>query len=68
MTVAPHASPARRLVLTAACAVLLLVLGVLAQREDGLGAALVLYALAVVAVVDAVQVQRRHARRKRTRG
>lgn len=64
MTVAPHRSPARRLALTAGCAVLLLVLGVLAQREYGLGPALFLYALAAVAAVDAVQVQRRAARRK----
>ena len=68
MTVAPHRSPARRLVLTGLCAALLLALGVVALRAYGIGASLFLFALAAVAVVDAVQVQRRHVRRRRAQG
>ena len=64
MTVAPHASPRRRIVVTAAVSVLLLVLGVLALLEYGVGAALFLFALAAVGLVDLVQVVRRAQRRR----
>ena len=64
MTVAPHASPRRRIVVTAALSALLLVLGVLALLEYGAGAALFLFALAAVGVVDLVQVVRREQRRR----
>lgn len=66
MTAAPYASPTRRLVVTAAVSGLLLVLGVLALLEYGVGPALFLFALAAVGGVDLVQVVRR-ARRRRAR-
>jgi hypothetical protein len=65
MTAAPHASPTRRIVVTAAVSALLLVLGVLALLEYGVGAALFLFVLAAVGLVDLVQVARREARRRR---
>ena len=65
VTVAPQASPTRRLVLTALCAVGLLVFGVLVLRSFGVGPSIFLFALAAVCVVDAVQVQRRVGRRGR---
>ena len=65
VTVAPQASPIRRLVLTALCAVGLLVFGVLVLRSFGVGPSIFLFALAAVCVVDAVQVQRRVGRRGR---
>ncbi len=65
VTVAPHASPTRRLVLTALCAVGFLVFGVLVLQSFGVGPSIFLFALAAVCVVDAVQVQRRVARRGR---
>jgi hypothetical protein len=64
MTAAPHASPGRRIVVTAALSALLLVLGVLALREYGAGAALFLFALGAVGLVDLVQVVRREQRRR----
>ncbi len=64
MTAAPYASPTRRIVVTAAMSALFLVLGVLALREYGAGPALFLFALALVGVVDLVQVVRRDARRR----
>lgn len=64
MTAAPYASPMRRIVVTAVVSGLLLVLGVLALLEFGVGAALFLFALAAVGVVDLVQVSRRAARRR----
>ena len=65
MTAAPYASPTRRIVMTGALSGLLLVLGVLALLEYGVGAALFLFALAGVGLVDLVQVVRRDARRRR---
>ncbi len=65
MTVAPHASPGRRAVTTAAVSVLLLVLGLWALGEYGIGPALFLLALAAVGLVDLVQVVRREQRRRR---
>ena len=59
MTVSPYASRTRRLVVTAVVSGLLLVLGVLALLEYGVGAALFLFALAAVGLVDLVQVFRR---------
>jgi hypothetical protein len=60
MTVAPNASPTQRMVVSALLSGLLLVLGVLALVEYGAGAALFLFALAAVGVVDlALLVQRR---------
>ena len=67
MTAAPYASPTRRIVVTAALSGLMLVLGVLALREYGVGAALFLLALAAVGLVDLVQVVRRDRRRRRRR-
>jgi Flp pilus assembly protein TadB len=64
MTVAPNASPTRRLVLTALCAVAFLVFGVLVMQSFGVGPAIFLFVLAAVCVVDAVQVQRRAARKR----
>ena len=64
MTVAPYASRTRRIVVTALLSVLLLVLGVLALVEYGVGAALFLFALAAIGVVDLVQVLRREKRRR----
>lgn len=64
MTAAPYASPTRRIVVTAVVSGLLLALGVLALVEFGVGAALFLFALAAVGVVDVVQVSRRAARRR----
>lgn len=65
MTVAPHSSLVRRLVLTIACAVLFLVLGVLALQQYGAGVSVFLFVLAAVCAVDAGQVQRRRVRRAR---
>lgn len=65
MTATPYASPTRRIVVTAALSALLLVLGVLALLEYGAGAALFLFALAGVGLVDLVQVVRRQQRRRR---
>jgi hypothetical protein len=65
MTAAPYASPTRRLVVTGVVTALLLLLGVLALQEYGLGASLFLFALAAVGLVDMVQVVRRDARRRR---
>ena len=65
MTAAPHASPTRRIVVTAAFSAAFLVLGVLALLEYGVGPALFLFALAAVGVVDLVQVVRREGRRRR---
>ena len=64
MTATPYASPTRRIAVTGAVSALLLVLGVLALLEYGLGAALFLFALAAVGLVDLVQVVRRQARRR----
>jgi hypothetical protein len=64
MTVAPYASRTRRIVVTAVVSGLLLVLGVLALVEYGVGAALFLFALAAVGLVDLVQVVRRQQRRR----
>ena len=63
MTAAPYASRTRRLVVTGLLSGLLLVLGVLALVEYGVGAALFLFALASVGAVDLVQVLRREKRR-----
>lgn len=65
MTAAPHTSPTRRIVVTAALSALLLVLGVLALQEYGAGAAFFLFALAAVGLVDLAQVLRRDRRRRR---
>lgn len=65
MTVAPFASPTRRIVVTTLLTGLLLVLGALALLEYGVGAALFLFALAAVGLVDLAQVVRREARRRR---
>ena len=54
-----------RLVLAAFGAVVCLVLGVLALDVLGVGAAVVLFALAAAAVVDLVVVQRRRSARAR---
>ena len=54
-----------RLALATGGAVLCLVLGVLVLRAFGLLPALLLFALAVVAVVDLVVVQRRRSARAR---
>ena len=64
MTTAPYASPTRRIVVTAVLSALLLVLGVLALVEYGVGAALFLFALAGIGLVDLVQVLRREKRRR----
>ena len=64
MTVAPYASRTRRIVVTALLSALLLMLGVLALVEYGVGAALFLFALAVIGLVDLVQVLRREKRRR----
>ena len=65
VTIAPQASPTRRLVLTALCAVGFLVFGVLVVQSFGVGPSIFLFVLSAVCVVDAVQVQRRTARRGR---
>lgn len=65
MTAAPYASPTRRIAVTGALSTLLLVLGVLALIDYGLGAALFLFAVAAVGLVDLVQVVRRDTRRRR---
>ena len=65
MTVSPYASRTRRIVVTALVSGLLLVLGVLALLDYGVGAALFLFALAAVGLVDLVQVVRREQRRRR---
>ncbi len=62
VTVAPHASSSRRLVLTLVCAAVFVLFGVLVLQSFGVGASIFLFALAVVCVIDAVQVQRRRAR------
>jgi hypothetical protein len=62
MTVAPNASPTQRIAVTALLSGLLLVLGVLALVEYGAGAALFLFALAVVGVVDLALLVRGRAR------
>ena len=64
MTVAPYASPTRRITTTALLSALLLVLGVLALVQYGVGASLFLFALAAVGAVDLVQVLRREKRRR----
>lgn len=64
VTVAPNASPARRLVLTGLCAVAFLVFGVVVMQSFGVGPAIFLFVLSAVCVVDAVQVQRRAARKR----
>ena len=65
MTATPYASRSRRIVVTAVVSGLLLVLGVLALLEFGVGAALFLFALAAVGLFDLAQVVRRDARRRR---
>ena len=64
MTAAPYASPTRRIAVTGLLTGLLLVLGVLALVEYGAGAALFLFALAAIGLVDLVQVLRRERRRR----
>jgi len=66
VTIAPQASPTRRLVLTVLCAAAFLVVGVLVLQSIGVGASILLFALAAICLVDAVQLQRRAARRGRT--
>ena len=63
MTLAPTRPPAVRLAVTLGCAVLFLVLGVLAADRYGIGPSLFLFALAAVCLVDVVLVQRRRATR-----
>lgn len=65
MTAAPYASPTRRIAVTGLLTGLLLVVGVLALIEYGVGAAVFLFALAAVGAVDLVQVLRRDKRRSR---
>ena len=62
MTVAPYAPARTRLIAALLAAAFCLVLGVVVLRELGAGPSIVLFALAAVALVDAVLTGRRSGR------
>jgi hypothetical protein len=65
MTAAPYASPKRRIAVTAVVSVLLLGAGRPGADEFGIGAALLLFALAAVGLIDlAAAPAARRARRQ----
>lgn len=64
MTVAPHASRRRRIVVTVVVTALLWLMGSFALQEYGVGPALFLFALATIGVIDLYQVVQREKRRR----